>query len=137
MVKSSLLKKLLRDMVKSKWQFLSIMVLCALGVLVFSGLDATWREIDASVDSYINSQRLADIWITVPFVDSDTENTVKNLQGVKDVQSRITMEVTAELSGEPDLVLHAIDGQARINIPLVQSGSILSESDTEGCLLEQ
>ncbi|HEY8500044.1 MAG TPA: FtsX-like permease family protein [Clostridia bacterium] len=137
MVKSSLLKKLLRDMVKSKWQFLSIMVLCALGVLVFSGLDATWREIDASVDSYINSQRLADIWITVPFVDSDTENTVKNLQGVKDVQSRITMEVTAELSGEPDLVLHAIDGQARINIPLVQSGSMLSESDTEGCLLEQ
>jgi len=137
MVKYTLSKKLFRDMVKAKWQFLSIIILCALGVMVFSGLDAAWREIDASVNNYFESQKLADFWVAVPYADQDTENTIRHLHGVKDVQSRITMEVAADLPGEPDLMLHALDGQARINIPVVQSGAMLSGSDPRGCLLEQ
>lgn len=137
MVKNMLTRKLLRDILAAKWQFLSIIILSALGVLVFSGLDAAWRDIDLSVSMYFEDQQLADFWVSVPSADRDTENIIRRLRDVEDVQSRISMEVTTEMPEEPTLMLHAMDGEARINIPAVQSGETLSGSDQRGCLLER
>ena len=66
MVKSRLFTKFLRDIRNSKGQILSVIILSMLGVWVFSGLDAYWRNLEASVESYFDEQRLAD------FLDNDT-----------------------------------------------------------------
>lgn len=137
MVKNMLSKKLFRDMTRAKGQFLSIIILSALGVLIFSGLDAAWRDIDLSVNDYFEDQQLADFWVTVPSEDRDVENKISRLQGVEVVQSRISIEVAADLPGEPALMVHALDEEARINVPVVQSGTSLSDNDQAGCLLEE
>lgn len=43
MVKNVLRRKLVRDMWHNRMQFLAVILLCALGTWVFSGLDAAWR----------------------------------------------------------------------------------------------
>ena len=64
--KNTLRKKLLRDMSRAKLQFISMMLLCALGTWVFSGLDAAWRMIDRTIETYYEEQNLADFWVQLP-----------------------------------------------------------------------
>lgn len=55
--------KLFRDFQDNFLQFISIMLSCALGTWAFSGLDGTWRMMDASVGSYFDQNNLADFWV--------------------------------------------------------------------------
>ncbi len=137
MVKNILSKKLFRDMIDVKWQFLSIIILSALGVLVFGGLDASWRDLNMSINQYFEKQQLADYWVMAPFTDRNTKAKIEGLEGIEVMQSRISVEVAADLPGEPTLMLHGLDGEARINVPLIQSGTSLASDDLKGCLLEQ
>lgn len=52
MVKNMLRRKLLRDMWQNRMQFLAVILLCALGTWVFSGLDAAWRMLELSSQTY-------------------------------------------------------------------------------------
>ena len=45
-------RKLWRDMSRSAMQFVAIVLLCALGTWVYSGLDGAWRMLDLSVETY-------------------------------------------------------------------------------------
>ena len=55
MVKKNILgRKLGRDMWKSRMQFVAVILLCALGSWCFSGLDALWRTIDLTANTYFD-----------------------------------------------------------------------------------
>ena len=60
MVKNVLRRKLVRDMWHNRMQFLAVILLCALGTWVFSGLDAAWRMLDLSAQTYFDEQNVAD-----------------------------------------------------------------------------
>ena len=49
-------------------QFVAIVLLCALGTWVFSGLDGTWRMIELSAETYFEKTNLADYWVNVDSV---------------------------------------------------------------------
>jgi putative ABC transport system permease protein len=136
MVRKALFKKFLRDIVHAKGQILSIVILSALGVLVFSGLDGSWRDLDASVEQYFEEQKLADFWIITPSSDKSMERRIARIKGVKDVQSRFSFEMETTLPGNPKLMLHAVRDEIRINIPRIVRGSTLLENDYRGCLLD-
>ena len=137
MVKNVLRRKLVRDMWHNRMQFLAVILLCALGTWVFSGLDAAWRMLDLSAQTYFDEQNVADIWITLSSADREAMERVRGIAGVKDVQARATAELTVDLPHEPSLVVEAYDGTARINRPLVREGSNLQSSDLRGCLLDE
>ena len=71
MVKNVLRRKLVRDMWHNRMQFLAVILLCALGTWVFSGLDAAWRMLDLSAQTYFDEQNVADIWITLSTADRE------------------------------------------------------------------
>lgn len=71
MVKNVLRRKLVRDMWHNRMQFLAVILLCALGTWVFSGLDAAWRMLDLSAQTYFDEQNVADIWITLSSADRE------------------------------------------------------------------
>ena len=50
MVKNVLRRKLVRDMWHNRMQFLAVILLCALGTWVFTGLDAAWRMLDRTIE---------------------------------------------------------------------------------------
>lgn len=137
MVKNALRRKLFRDMWKNRMQFLAVILLCALGTWVFSGLDAAWRMIDLSASTYFESQNLADLWVTLQGMDRAVLAEVRAMPGVKDVQARASAELKVDLPHESSLVLEAYDESIRINRPLMYEGAALESSDMRGCLLDK
>ena len=137
MVKRSLTRKLLRDMNKSRMQFLAVLLLCALGTWVFSGLDASWRMLEASINQYFDRQNIADFWVSVPSADRSVVVRISAMEGVSDVQARASADVKADLPHEPTLAIHGYDGAMRVNVPLLRQGEALASSDLRGCLLEE
>lgn len=138
MVNGNMLRrKLFRDMWKNRMQFLAVILLCALGSWVFSGLDAAWRMLELSSQTYFEEQNIADIWITLTQADREAVKRVESIPGVSDVQARATAELTVDLPHEPSLVVNAYDSAVRINRPLVRQGEGLEQSDLRGCLLDE
>lgn len=135
--KNTLRKKLLRDMGKAKLQFISMMLLCALGTWVFSGLDAAWRMIDRTIETYYEEQNLADFWVQLPGADREALRRVERLTGVQRVQMRIDAEMDTSLPGGGTLQVLGYDGAAEINAPLLQEGALLTKDDRRGVLLEK
>ncbi|NCB32048.1 MAG: hypothetical protein EOM66_11660, partial [Clostridia bacterium] len=74
-----LVKKLWRDMSRSAMQFVAIVLLCALGTWVYSGLDGTYRMIELSAENYFEKTNLADFWVDVV---SASKNDVDNLKNI-------------------------------------------------------
>ena len=136
MVKSTLRRKLFRDMWQSRMQFLAVILLCALGSWVFSGLDASWRMIDLSANTYFDSQNTADMWIVMQNADKAALSHVRGISGVQDAQARFSAELTADLPHEPTLLTVAYGEGIRINTPLLQTGEMLQMGDVRGCLLD-
>ena len=136
MVKNVLRRKLVRDMWQNRMQFVAVILLCALGSWVFSGLDAAWRMLELSSETYFENQNMADVWITLSSADREALGRVRGIAGVRDVQARATAELTVDLPHEPSLVVEAYDGTPRINRPLVREGQALESSDLRGCLLD-
>ena len=79
MVKNVLRRKLVRDMWHNRMQFLAVILLCALGTWVFSGLDAAWRMLDLSAQTYFDEQNVADIWITLSSADREAVERVRKM----------------------------------------------------------
>ena len=79
MVKNVLRRKLVRDMWHNRMQFLAVILLCALGTWVFSGLDAAWRMLDLSAQTYFDEQNVADVWITLSSADREALERVRGI----------------------------------------------------------
>lgn len=137
MVRNALRRKLFRDMWQNRLQFLAVILLCALGSWVFSGLDASWRMLETSAQTYFEEQNLADLWITRSPVDRNVLTRMRSVRGVADAQARLSVELTVDLPHEPTLVVQGYEEAVRINRPLLQSGRALLESDLRGCLLDE
>ena len=133
--KDTLGHKLIRDMWKNRMQFVAVILLCALGSWCFSGLDALWRTIDLTANTYFDQSDMAHLWVNMS-VDREALETLRNLPDVEDVQARYSAQVKADLPHEPVLQLEAYDGVMRINVPRMVSGEALDPSDLRGCLLD-
>ncbi len=136
--KSALRRKLLRDFKRSAMQFVAIVLLCALGTWVYSGLDGTWRMISVSAETYFEQQNLADFWVNVQSASrADVEN-LRNLDGVQRVQSRFSADFdTPDLGEDVSLTLHAYEEEPAINVPVLRGGEPLSPNDRRGLLLDE
>lgn len=87
---------IIRTILKGRRRFLSIMVITALGVMMFSGLKAACADLRYSADRFFDAQDLHDLLIlsTLGFDEEDIR-ALENLEGVADVSARYSEEVTA------------------------------------------
>ena len=122
---------------KNRMQFVAVILLCALGTWIFSGLDAAWRMIDLSGTTYFDQQQLADLWVTLPSANHEAVHRISSVEGVSRVQVRGVAECTVDLPHEPELRVSAFDGKMTINLPLLYEGEELDPSDRRGCLLDR
>lgn len=136
MAHNALRRKLIRDVRHSLMQFLSIVLLCSLGTLIFAGLDGCARLAQGTIDRYFEENALADFWVAVPNADRDTLLRIRAIDGVADVCARASVDVSTTLSDEPTICLTAYDGPMSINQPLIYEGAALKETDIRGCLIQ-
>lgn len=76
-------KNTLREITKSKGRFLSILLICAIGVGFFSGVRATCGDMRRSADDFFDSHNLFDLRVLSTFGLTDTDlNEIKQIDGV-------------------------------------------------------
>lgn len=136
MAANALRKKLFRDMRQSFMQFLSIVVLCSLGTLIFAGLDGCANLAQGTIDVYFEQNNLADYWVTVPEADRDALLKLRSIEGVEEVCARFSMDLDTTLPEKPTINVTAYNGPMHINLPLVEEGEMLAQTDLRGCLVQ-
>ena len=117
MVKGSLFIKSLRDMRKSKAQFISIFIMATLTVFIMTGLDSIWFTVEKHADAMYQSANMSDLWITVPNPSEQMVWGVSKLDGVKLIEKRFTADAETELSGKPTLHVYALDRKSTLDQP--------------------
>lgn len=125
-------RKMMRDIKKNFFQFLSIFFIAALGVFAYSGLICVRQGLVESMERYCDETNMADIWL---YVDSTTEEQleqVKNIAGVEEVQARLSY--TYKYDGK-ELELISSD-KNKISTPYYMEGEEYSE-DKGGIWLDR
>lgn len=132
----TLVRKLLSDFRLGKAQFLSILLLNLLSMMLFAGLDGTWRGMDHTVAEHYRRYAMADFWMMGEGLGPLSRQKARAIDGVAAAQSRLSLEATADLPGHPALAVHLYAGVFEVNMPYVYEGELLDKADTFGCLLD-
>jgi len=130
-------KKLFRDMRQNAMQFVALILLCMLGVFLFSGIDSFALITKASNETFFGENRLAHFFVSLEAADRNALGRVRTIDGVTDAQARFSMDMDAELPGDPKLNVTAFDGPMTINTPYILDGAALDPADRRGCLLQE
>lgn len=54
---------MLVDIWKSKAQFVSIFLMCFVGILIYTGIEGVWNGMQNQIKKYYTESNLADFWI--------------------------------------------------------------------------
>ncbi|MBR4575503.1 MAG: FtsX-like permease family protein [Lachnospiraceae bacterium] len=130
-----LTRKMWRDLLKNKTQFISIFLMSLLGMLVFVGIDAESSGGAAAADSYYQSQNLCDIWVNGAGFSDDDVRTAKKVSGVKDVEKRLTLTGNAEKYDNAYMHINFMDSN-NINRLLLYDG-IQFDPDKDGMWVQE
>ncbi|MBQ8617187.1 MAG: ABC transporter permease [Clostridia bacterium] len=138
MAKNTLRKKLYRDISRSAMQFVSIILLCALGTFAFAALDGMARMTRTTIDTYFEENNLAHFWVTVPAgVDRAAMQKIEAIDGVENVIARSVTDLETTLGNNVNVNVTAYDGAMDINTPLLREGDLLDPADTRGCIIQE
>ena len=133
-----LTRKLFRDMKRSAMQFIAMLLLCFLGTWCFCGLDANWRTMDKSFQTYFDENNVADFWIKSAGFSALELTRIENVNGLEETIARTSLTADCpDLGDDVTVIMHAYDGEMTINIPYLKEGKLLDSSDKRGVLVEE
>ena len=85
--------KLRRDIAASRWQFLAVAVVIALGVAIFIGAYGSYQNLRSSYDRSYDELRMADLWFEVGDAPAALEQDVAAVEGVAATEGRLVEEL--------------------------------------------
>lgn len=129
--------KLHRDMRRNAMQFISLILLCMLGVFLYSAIDSFALITQASNDAFFSENHLAHFFVGLESADRTALASVRAIDGVEDAVARFSIDMDTDLPGDPKLNVTAFDGEMTINTPYIRSGEALDPADRRGCLLQE
>ncbi len=106
-----LFRKMRRDLLANKVQFLSIFLMSLLGIFVFVGLDSECNGMKVHEGHYYEGAKLADLWAQgIAFKESDIAK-AEYIPNIKKAELRLKLDGKAEINGkELDLSMLFMDG---------------------------
>ncbi|WP_246240880.1 ABC transporter permease [Anaerocolumna sedimenticola] len=122
MVRGALFKKSLRDMQKSKAQFISIFIMATLAISIMTGLDCIWFTVWNHTDTMYRGTNLSDLWVTVMNPSEQDLWGIQRIDGVKQVEKRFSAEADTDLPGKPTLHVYALNDGSTLDQPEMQAG---------------
>jgi putative ABC transport system permease protein len=140
MVMGILFKKLIRDINEAKGQFISILVIVMLGVMFYSGINATFRNLSGASIKYYREYRLADVWADIYKAPESMVDRIKSLSYVKMATGRIVQDTKINISGinaTARLITLPDQKEDIVNDIILKSGRYFSESESSQCLVEE
>ncbi len=122
MVKGALFKKSLRDMKKSKAQFISIFIMATLAVSLMTGLESIWFTVQNHSYAMYRATNLSDLWVTVMNPSEQDMWGIRRIDGVIQVEKRFSADADTALPGKPTLHVYALDDRSTLDQPEMQEG---------------
>ncbi len=135
--------KLLRDIYQSRWQFIAIVLVVAIGVSFYQAGWMSYQNIGASYEKYYALLHFAHFQIPLSAAPDTLEWRIRQIPGVKRVQARIVSEVELEMpvSDSQQVVGRVISlpdtGRSKVNDVMVIEGSYLGPPHKRDVLVEK
>ena len=120
-------KNTLREITKSKSRFLSIFLICAIGVGFFSGVRASGGDMRRSADRYFDEHNLFDLRVVSTFGLTDSD--VKALEELDGVESAYASKFT-------DVIIHDSDKEYTTRVYSALPDEINTITITDGRNIE-
>lgn len=135
-----LFKNLVRDIKKSKGQFVSILIIIVLGVMFYVGINTAFKNLAISSQKYYEDYRLADLWLDFYKAPLNVIEKLNDIPNVKMATGRIVQDANINISSE-NATLRFISlpniKEAIVNDVVINSGRYFSEGESNQCLLEE
>lgn len=122
MVGKALFTKSLRDMNKSRTQFISILIMATIAVSVVTGIDCIWKTIDVNAGVIYEATNIADMWVNVVNPTEQEMWSVSRIPGVEKTEKRFMTNSPADLEGAPTLRVYTVSGQSTMDLPKLVEG---------------
>lgn len=135
-------RKLLRDLVRLRWQVVTIALVVGSGIAVFVGALSTYRSLWLSKQTYYDEAHFADVFTSVKRAPLDVVERVRGISGVVNVEPRLALDVTLLVPGLPEpasarLVTLPPSGVATLNRTQVRRGRPLDPARPDEVLLSE
>lgn len=135
-----LFRNLIRDIKKSKGQFISILIIVILGVAFYTSLNSVFKNLYNSSTKYYDEYRLADVWVDLYKAPIGAKEKIESLPYVKMTTGRIINDASINISEEnATLRFITLPDTKRdiVNDIVIKSGRYFSEGDSSQCLLDE
>ena len=96
-----LFKKMWRDLLQNKTQFISIFLMALLSMFIYVGLDAESSGALIAANNYYESLNLADLWIMGSGFSDDDVKLLSKVKGVQSVEREIYVTGTVNMEENP------------------------------------
>lgn len=123
--------KLRRDLLRDWRQFFSVFLMAFLSVLIFVGLQGSWRGLEVSLEEYNTSSNLADSWVYGTGFNEQDISDIKATKGVKEAAEKTRIKVAVSGVGKQEKYL-SLDSYSNKNISKLTSvkGEAIDEKNT-------
>ena len=118
-----------RELRYTATRLLSVIIITMVAVMLYVGFASLTHNVNIIAHGYYDEQNVADYWITGQnFNKTDCDKLLK-IDGIKEVQPRITMTVENRYNSDITVLLYAIPKDININIPRVLDGKLPVSND--------
>lgn len=123
-------KDIWRTIVQSRKRFISILVICVLGVTMVTGLRASCFDLRNSADAFFDSQQLYDVSIQSTLgLSADDVEAVSKIEGVQQAEGTWTEDTYTDAGSSRLSVEVKVLSESGINEPYLVSGELPTTSN--------
>ena len=130
----SLSKKMLRDIIINKTQFISIFLMAFLGVFAFCGVCSEYYGLEQTSHDFYTDTNLADGWIYNTTITDEALDKINNFS--TDSEKQLIVKSVGNFSNDPDITLHFLDTN-EISKFYTTEGEDFNLSDDSGVWLDK
>ena len=102
-------KKMLRDILKQKSQFITIILMIAIGIMVYSGINAYMVGMQTTGDNFYGDYNLQDLNVLGSSFKSSYLETVKNIDNVNDAELKMVLNMNDADNDTKSYLVSAIE----------------------------
>ncbi len=134
MVAKALFAKSIRDIRKSKAQFVSILIMATIAVSIITGIDSIWKTIDDHAGVMYAATNISDLWVNIANPAEKELWSISRIDGVEKVEKRFVLNALSDLEGSPTLRIYTVSGQSTLDRPKLLEGGFSSRG---GAILDE
>ena len=129
-------RKMIRDIIEYKAQFISIFLMAFIGVAVFTGMYMDTDSFEETLNDYYGETNLADGWIYSDYLVDEFLEQTYCLGATTEMERQLVVDSHAKLDNSPDIMLHFVENNTISKFYLIE-GKELDINDSDGVWLDK